>query len=283
MEKYVAIYVRRSVSDRDKGNNSLSIDSQKADCMKQLKKGEKYRLYCDDGKSGKDIAHRPEFQRMMDDAKAGLISRIVVKKYDRFSRNLREYLNVTDVLDRYGVSVISLTEPFNTETKEGRLMRNNLLNFAEFERETIAGRVADAYGTRAAETGFYQGGKVYYGYIPERRTVNGKTGSVLVPSDRADVPMGMLTLSTKTRIFHSAMYFRTSSKMALRSILTPKRTWTGAIYRKFSKVRFMFVRTKRYISILCQRVIALLTMWRLLTAFTAVFGINRRMVSIISK
>ena len=129
MEKYVAIYVRRSVSDRDKGNNSLSIDSQKADCMKQLKKGEKYRLYCDDGKSGKDIAHRPEFQRMMDDAKAGLISRIVVKKYDRFSRNLREYLNVTDVLDRYGVSVISLTEPFNTETKEGRLMRNNLLNF----------------------------------------------------------------------------------------------------------------------------------------------------------
>lgn len=45
MEKYVAIYVRRSVSDRDKGNNSLSIDSQKADCMKQLKKGEKYRLY----------------------------------------------------------------------------------------------------------------------------------------------------------------------------------------------------------------------------------------------
>ena len=194
MEKYVAIYVRRSVSDRDKGNNSLSIDSQKADCMKQLKKGEKYRLYCDDGKSGKDIAHRPEFQRMMDDAKAGLISRIVVKKYDRFSRNLREYLNVTDVLDRYGVSVISLTEPFNTETKEGRLMRNNLLNFAEFERETIAGRVADAYGTRAAETGFYQGGKVYYGDIPERRTVNGKTGSVLVPSDRADVVRTAYTL-----------------------------------------------------------------------------------------
>lgn len=194
MEKYVAIYVRRSVSDRDKGNNSLSIDSQKADCMKQLKKGEKYRLYCDDGKSGKDIAHRPEFQRMMDDAKAGLISRIVVKKYDRFSRNLREYLNVTDVLDRYGVSVISLTEPFNTETKEGRLMRNKLLSFAEFERETIASRVADAYGTRAAETGFYQGGKVYYGYEPERRTVNGKTGSVLVPSDRADVVRTAYTL-----------------------------------------------------------------------------------------
>ena len=31
-------------------------------------------------------------------------------------------------------------------------MRNNLLNFAEFERETIAARVADAYQTKARET-----------------------------------------------------------------------------------------------------------------------------------
>lgn len=187
MKKITAIYVRRSVSDKDKGNNSLSIDSQKEDCIKSLPKGEEYRIYCDDGKSGKDIEHRPAFQQMMSDAKEGLIDRIVVKKYDRFSRNMREYLNVTDTLDNYGVRVVSLTEPFNTDTKEGRMMRNTLLNFAEFERETIAGRVADAYNTRAQETGFYQGGKMYYGYQSERRMINGKMGSVLVPSDKADI------------------------------------------------------------------------------------------------
>lgn len=190
--KITAIYVRRSVSDKDKGNNSLSIDAQKEECIKFLEKGGKvskssYRIYCDDGKSGKDIAHRPAFQQMMSDAKDGLIDKIIVKKYDRFSRNMREYLNVTDQLDKYGVGVISLSEPFNTETKEGRMMRNNLLNFAEFERETIAARVADAYNTKARETGFYQGGKMYYGFNSERRTINGKTGSVLVPSDRAHV------------------------------------------------------------------------------------------------
>ena len=54
------------------------------------------------------------------------------------------------------------------------MMRNNLLNFAEFERETIASRVADAYNTKARETGFYQGGKMYYGYDSERRKVNGR-------------------------------------------------------------------------------------------------------------
>ena len=180
-----AIYVCCSVSDKDKGNNSLSIAAQKEECVRFVGDCE-YRIYCDDGKSGKDIAHRPEFQAMMHDAREGLISRIIVKKYDRFSHNMREYLNITDELDRYGVTVYSLSEPFNTETKEGRMMRNNLLNFAEFERETIAARVADAFQTKARETGFYQGGKVQFGYTPERRTINGKTGSVLVPSENAE-------------------------------------------------------------------------------------------------
>lgn len=89
---------------------------------------------------------------MMQDARNGLLSRIIVKKYDRFSQNMREYLNIIDELDKYGVTVYSLSEPFNTATKEGRMMRNNRLNFAEFERETIAARVADAFQTKARET-----------------------------------------------------------------------------------------------------------------------------------
>ncbi len=187
-KKITAIYVRRSVSDSDKGNNSISIAAQKADCIKFITErytNSEYRVYCDDGKSGKDVEHRPAFQEMMAAVKAGEIGRIVVKKYDRFSRNMREYLNITNELDKLGIGVISLSEPFDTETKEGRMMRNNLLNFAEFERETIAARVADAYSAKARETGFYQGGQYYFGYISERRTVNGKVGSVLVPSPQA--------------------------------------------------------------------------------------------------
>ncbi len=178
-----AIYVRRSVADRD--NNSLSIESQKEDCIRYIGEDCVYRLYCDNGFSGKDTEHRPAFQQMMQDARDGLVSRIVVKKYDRFSRNLRDYLNVSEELDKLGVSVYSLSEPFNTSTKEGRMMRNNLLNFAEFERETIAGRVADAYNTRGRETGFYQGGTMNFGYTTQRITVDGKKGSVLVPSEQA--------------------------------------------------------------------------------------------------
>ena len=76
MNKITAIYVRRSVSDQDKGNNSLSIDAQKAECIRYLGDESNYRIYCDDGKSGKDITHRPAFMQMMADAKEGLIDRI---------------------------------------------------------------------------------------------------------------------------------------------------------------------------------------------------------------
>ena len=93
-----AIYVRRSVSDSYKGNNSLSISDQKEECIRFVG-DEPYRIYCDDGKSGKDVTHRPAFMQMMSNARNGEIKRIVVKKYDRFSRNMREYLNITDELD----------------------------------------------------------------------------------------------------------------------------------------------------------------------------------------
>jgi uncharacterized protein YheU (UPF0270 family) len=57
MSKIIALYVRRSVSDKDKGNNSLSVESQISDCIKSLKEGEEYLLYCDDGKSAKNTKH----------------------------------------------------------------------------------------------------------------------------------------------------------------------------------------------------------------------------------
>ena len=88
MNKYIAIYVRRSVSDKEKGNNSLSIPAQIADCIKFVGEDAFYKVYEEDGKSGKDIKHRPAFMRMFEDCREGLVSKIVVKKYDRFSRNI---------------------------------------------------------------------------------------------------------------------------------------------------------------------------------------------------
>ena len=77
-------------------------------------------------------------------------------------------------------------ESGDTETKEGCMMRNNLLNFAEFERETIAGRVADAYNTRGRETGFYQGGTMSFGYTTQRMTVEVRKARYLFRPNRQE-------------------------------------------------------------------------------------------------
>lgn len=73
MNKYIAIYVRRSVSDKEKGNNSLSIPAQIADCIKFVGEDAFYKVYEEDGKSGKDIKHRPAFRQMFEDCREGLV------------------------------------------------------------------------------------------------------------------------------------------------------------------------------------------------------------------
>ena len=71
-----AIYARRCVSDSYKGNNSLSNEN-----------------------SGKGVTHYLGFTKMVTDVRNGEIKRIMVKKYARFSRNLRGYLNVSNEPD----------------------------------------------------------------------------------------------------------------------------------------------------------------------------------------
>lgn len=44
MNKFTAIYVRRSVSDADKGNNSLSIEAQKEECIRFLGGDTNYKI-----------------------------------------------------------------------------------------------------------------------------------------------------------------------------------------------------------------------------------------------
>ena len=45
--KFTAIYVRRSVSDKEKGNNSLSIAAQREECIRYVGEEANFKVYCD--------------------------------------------------------------------------------------------------------------------------------------------------------------------------------------------------------------------------------------------
>ena len=77
---------------------------------------ELYKLYADEGISGKQIKHRKQFQQMMLDAKAKKFDKVVVKDVSRFARNTVDLLQSVRELKSYGVQVDFLN---NGEVMEG--------------------------------------------------------------------------------------------------------------------------------------------------------------------
>ncbi len=86
----------------------------------------------DDGYTGTDY-DRPDFQRMMDDIRAGIVNCVIVKDLSRFGR---EYINAGKYIDRlfpyYGVRLISINDGIDTITRSSsddfNIMVKNLMN-----------------------------------------------------------------------------------------------------------------------------------------------------------
>lgn len=77
---------------------------------------ELYKLYADEGISGKQIKHRKQFQQMMKDAKSKNFDKVVVKDVSRFARNTVDLLQSIRELKSYGIEVDFLN---NGEIMEG--------------------------------------------------------------------------------------------------------------------------------------------------------------------
>src|SRR5260370_4574496 len=98
--------------------------------------------YDDGGYTGANL-ERPALRRLLTDIEAGRIDCVLVYKVDRLSRSLLDFARLTGEFDKRGVSLVSVTQQFNTTTSMGRLTLNILLSFAQFEREIIAERTRD--------------------------------------------------------------------------------------------------------------------------------------------
>lgn len=184
MDKRIAIYARKSVFRED----SISIESQIEMCEYEAR-GQEYLVYQDNGYSGKNT-DRPDFQRMVSDIKAGLISKVIVYKLDRVSRSVLDFSGLMDLFQKYKVDFVSATEHFDTSNPMGRAMLNICVVFAQLERETIQQRVIDAYASRSKK-GFYMGGKIPYGFSKAPIVIDGVKTSMYVqePDEAADIAL----------------------------------------------------------------------------------------------
>lgn len=121
--------------------------------------------YLDLGCTGADL-NRPEFKRMMQDAKDGKFDMIAVWKIDRLSRNLSHLLATFETLQGHKVWFFSLKENIDFTWPIWKLTFQIFGALAEFERETIKTRTKEGKMT-SARLGNYVLNKTPYGYKKE--------------------------------------------------------------------------------------------------------------------
>jgi len=138
-----------------------------------------FRVYSDAGYTGANI-NRPALQELLNDIKENKIDLVISYKIDRLTRSPKDFYQLIDLFDKYGVDFISVTERFDTSTPSGRLLRNIMLTFAQFERELTSERTKDKMLQRANK-GMWNGGNVPFGYKTENKklTINEKDAKIV--------------------------------------------------------------------------------------------------------
>ena len=121
-----------------------------------------HKVYEERAYSGESL-NRPAMAEMIRDICSGVINCVLVYKIDRLTRSIRDFFNLLDIFNRYDVELIVITQPFDASSPSGRLLRNVMLEFAQFEREMIADRTRDTMEQRA-QKGLWNGGISSYGY-----------------------------------------------------------------------------------------------------------------------
>ena len=101
------------------------------------------------------VRNRPELDRLLDQLRAGDV--IVVTKYDRLARSLRDLLEIVEAIGERGAGFRSLAEDIDTTTPAGRLIFHVFASIAQFERERISERTRE--GLAAAKKRGRTGGR----------------------------------------------------------------------------------------------------------------------------
>ena len=165
---YIAgLYYRLSQEDERQGE-SVSIDNQRTILRKYAEERgfEIHDEYIDDGISGTTF-QRPEVQRLLNDAKTGVINTIIVKDLSRFGRNYIEVGQYVDyVFPAFGIRFIAIQDNVDTENRDsGAMEMMPIMNvFNEWHAANTSKKIRAVLKSNARD-GKYHARKAPYGYV----------------------------------------------------------------------------------------------------------------------
>jgi DNA invertase Pin-like site-specific DNA recombinase len=108
---------------------------------------------------------RPGLGPWLKDDRIDAWDAICVARLDRLTRSLFDFVTLVSWLETRGKTLFCIDPMLDLTTPSGRAFASITATFAQFERETIAARVRDAYD-KLIRDGQYAGGQVPFGYRP---------------------------------------------------------------------------------------------------------------------
>ena len=114
--KVAGIYIRVSTEDQAREGFSLGEQEEKLKQLCEYKDYKIYKVYKDAGISAKDMEHRPAFQQMLEDMRAGKINYIIAYKLDRVTRSVRDLEVLISDLETHHCYLVCDRDDVNTST-----------------------------------------------------------------------------------------------------------------------------------------------------------------------
>jgi DNA invertase Pin-like site-specific DNA recombinase len=99
-----------------------------------------YKIYSDKGISG-TTERRPGLDALLEDCRRRRCDVVVVWKFDRFGRSLKQLVNALELFRHLGIAFVSCTEAIDTSLPHGEMLFQIIGAIAQWERSLIVERV----------------------------------------------------------------------------------------------------------------------------------------------
>jgi len=142
------------------------------------------KIYRDQGKSGA-TSNRPALNELLKDCRRGSVDVVVVWKFDRFARSLKQLMSGLEMCRALGIDFVSVTEAVDTSLPAGELVFQMIGAVAQFERSLIGERVKSGLANARAR------GKLL-GRPPLRKLTTGETRELKRQRVQHKVPFRVL-------------------------------------------------------------------------------------------
>jgi DNA invertase Pin-like site-specific DNA recombinase len=234
-----SIYCRVSTAEQVDGT---SLNTQRASCINYCaaRGWQVTGVYIDDGVSGA-ARSRPALSALIRSVREHDTDVVVIAKLDRLGRTMRGLIEWISEWDDHGVSLVSVSEAFDSSSPVTRMVRNLLATFAEFERDRITERTSEGRGANVA-IGGWPGGPAPFGWRLVRPAGDRHTRLEIDKNEAATirraVELFVTERKTSTEIFQILNAERRPSRGG--PDRTDRHTWSA------SKVKQMLARSDHW-------------------------------------